>query len=72
MTDYEQMARQVDDFADFLAAHFRAVRFVPAHCDVENVIAQYAILAQRHYGPTSKTTKRLTSRGMETYDQQND
>ena len=70
MIDYERKARHMDQFADFLAGHFRAVQFAPAHCDVESVMNQYAILVQRHDGPCPETTERLTSRGMAVYDQE--
>lgn len=70
MTDYERMAKQIDEFADFLAAHFRSIRFVPARCDVEGVMTQYAILIQRHDGMIDEITQRLNSRGMSTYDRE--
>ena len=72
MTDYETMARAMDQFADFLAAHFRVTERAPAHCDVEGVMTQYAILVQRHHGPRSEITERLTSRGMSVYDEEHD
>ena len=74
MTDYETMAREMDQFADFLAAHFRSIALNPPRGEVVAVMNQYALLTQMSRNPRAKgeLTTRLTSRGMSVYDEEHD
>ena len=72
MTDYEIMAKEMDKYADFLAAHFRAIDLNPPRGEVVAVMNQYALLIQvsRNARAKGELTSRLTSRGMSVYDEE--